>query len=88
MGGDFFFVYFWATAGGLIIWFFPKQSYQIGAVGLSMIILLGGGWWAFIHSLWLPLIPSVIALISSTIIITKPFLFYLFFLTINPKPNT
>ncbi len=66
--GDFLFITFWATTGGLIIYFAPKSSYQISAVGLSMIILIGGSWWAFSkNSLWLPLIPSGIALVCCSL---------------------
>ena len=63
--GDFIFVSFWATTGGLIICLFPQRSYQIGAVSLSIIILVSGSWWAFSQSLWLPLIPSTIVLFLS-----------------------
>ncbi len=61
-GGDFILVSFWATTGSLIIWLFPQRSYQMGALSLSMIILISGSWWAFSQSLWLPLIPSTIVL--------------------------
>lgn len=69
--GDFLFVWFWATTGGLIIWFFPQKSYQIGAVGLSMIILMVGSCWAFKYALWLPVIPSGIGLLSSSFVTSK-----------------
>lgn len=67
--GDFIFICFWATTGSLIIAIFPKQSYQIVGVASLVVILIVGCWWAFNFNLWLPVIPSVLALLSSGIVV-------------------
>jgi CHASE2 domain-containing sensor protein len=71
--GDAIWVLSWSIVGGLILWRFRRLSDQGLALGSAVLVLYGCCWLAFAQSLWIPFVPSTIALLltSGTIAIAN-----------------
>ncbi|MGB3641717.1 MAG: CHASE2 domain-containing protein, partial [Rivularia sp. (in: cyanobacteria)] len=63
--GDAIIVLFFAFTGGIIIWFWQNQLHQIIAISSAAIILYILCWFALTSCGWLPLIPSMLALLGT-----------------------
>jgi CHASE2 domain-containing sensor protein len=74
--GDAIWILAWSFAGGILAWRFltlPKLSL---ALGITVVVLYGCCWVALFQGLWIPLVPSAIALLltSSTVAIAERYL--------------
>ena len=60
------FIWFWSIMGGLIVWRFSRPSQIIIITGIFLIFLYVVYWTIFLIGGWLPLIPSITALLVSS----------------------
>jgi CHASE2 domain-containing sensor protein len=63
---DTIFVLLFSTTGGIIIWFWQNRIHQTIAVSSAAIILYIVCWFALTKGGWLPLIPSMLALLGTS----------------------
>ncbi|MCJ8282273.1 MAG: CHASE2 domain-containing protein, partial [Rivularia sp. ALOHA_DT_140] len=72
--GDAILVFLFSSMGGIIIWFWQNRTHQIIAISTTAIILYILCWFAFTKGGWFPLLPSTLALLSTSgIIIAKTY---------------
>ncbi|AFY54224.1 putative transmembrane sensor domain protein [Rivularia sp. PCC 7116] len=64
--GDTILVLFFSCVGGIIIWYWRNPKYQIIAISSAAIIIYIVCWFAFTKGGWFPLIPSILALLSTS----------------------
>ncbi|MDJ0649917.1 MAG: CHASE2 domain-containing protein, partial [Xenococcaceae cyanobacterium MO_188.B19] len=64
---DMVFIWVWSFIGGLVIWYFSTVFSRSIAIGILVVILHTFCWIMFIQGFWLPLIPSVISLITTAV---------------------
>ncbi len=62
---DIVFIWCWSFIGGLIIWHFSTVFNRSIAIVILLIILYGFCWIMFIQGFWLPLIPTLIGLVTT-----------------------
>ena len=58
-------IWVWSFAGGLIVWRVQIRFYRNIATGISIATLYSFYWILFVWGLWLPLVPSAIALLTT-----------------------
>ncbi|NES84621.1 MAG: CHASE2 domain-containing protein [Moorea sp. SIO2B7] len=63
--GDSLWVWCWSFVGGVIVWQFKKPISRNLGISLSLMILYGCCWVFLTWGGWLPLVPSVLALVTS-----------------------
>lgn len=62
-------ILFWSTVGGLLIWQFRSLKHIIIMIGIGCLTLLLICFHHFIKGIWIPLIPSLLGLIVTSIMI-------------------
>jgi CHASE2 domain-containing sensor protein len=65
--GDGFWGLFWSVMGGIGIWCLRNPLHQGLAIAISALILYGLCWFILTKGGWMPLIPSILALISTAV---------------------
>ncbi|NES19839.1 MAG: CHASE2 domain-containing protein [Symploca sp. SIO3E6] len=63
--GDGLWIGFWSLAGGVIVWYLPGTLPKGVAFSISVLFLYGCCWFVFTKGGWIPLVPSVLALIGT-----------------------
>ncbi len=63
--GDTLWVAWWSFVGGIIVWRLRSRLYLGLSTGISVIILYGSCWLFLTQGGWLPLLPSISALMAS-----------------------
>jgi CHASE2 domain-containing sensor protein len=63
-------VFFWSVLGGLLAWKFHKPLNLGIAISLAISSLYGICWIVYLKGGWIPLIPSILALVLASITIT------------------
>ena len=61
--GDTIWVWCWSLTGGVVIWFWRAPLSRSLAVGSSLSILSAVSWFGMTQAVWLPFIPSAVAII-------------------------
>jgi CHASE2 domain-containing sensor protein/class 3 adenylate cyclase len=59
----------WAIVGGAMAAFIPNAGKNILLLGIFGASLFGGGYFAFGYSLWIPLFPALLGLITSNVLV-------------------
>jgi len=59
----------WAIAGGAMAAFIPNAIKNIGLLGVFSGALVGASYFAFSQSLWIPLFPALLGLISANVMV-------------------
>jgi len=63
--GDALWVLFWSSAGGVIVWRLRVPLHRGLGVSTCVLVLYGLCWFGLIKGGWLPLVPSVLALVGT-----------------------
>ncbi|MBH8561616.1 CHASE2 domain-containing protein [Nostoc sp. CENA67] len=63
--GDAVWIVFWSTTGGLIIWYLRASLHRGVAIAICVLVLYGLCWFTLTKGGWLPLVPSVLALVGT-----------------------
>jgi CHASE2 domain-containing sensor protein len=63
--GDTLWIVFWSTTGGLMIWRLRTSLHRGVAMGICVLVIYGLCWFSLTKGGWLPLVPSILALIGS-----------------------
>lgn len=61
----------WATAGAVLAWIARTPRWAIGGILLLSGSLIAGSYLAFLAGWWIPIVPAVLALLTSTGVITS-----------------
>lgn len=59
----------WSCVGATLAWQLRSLRWTTGSLLLGVIILLGGSYWAFLNSWWIPVVPPMMGLVGSAIAI-------------------
>ncbi|AFY58017.1 putative transmembrane sensor domain protein [Rivularia sp. PCC 7116] len=57
---------FWACCGGILVLQIHSLRLLVGATFITIFVMYGVGFFVFINGVWLPIIPSKLALLSTT----------------------
>jgi CHASE2 domain-containing sensor protein len=68
--GEVIWVWCWSMVGGIIAWYFRSPLYLGIAIACGLIILYGVCLYILIQGLWIPLVPSALVFIASSLIVT------------------
>lgn len=74
---EYLWIVFWAFTGSILSWqlrylqeTWQQRSLKFVIMGSTFVLLIGGTYWAFLSSWWIPVIPPLLALSGSIIAIT------------------
>ncbi|MBD2605287.1 CHASE2 domain-containing protein [Scytonema hofmannii FACHB-248] len=68
--GEVLWVWSWSISGGIIAWYFRSPSYLGIAIACGLIILYGVCLYILIQGVWIPLVPSALVFVASSLIVT------------------
>lgn len=69
--GDALWVFFWSLTGGIAVTIWPVPVYRGLAIGISGGVLYGFCWFVLTKGGWIPLVPSVLALVGTAVLISN-----------------
>ena len=69
--GDALWVFFWSLAGGIAVTIWSVPVYRGLAIGISGGVLYGLCWFVLTKGGWIPLVPSVLALVGTAVVLSN-----------------
>ena len=64
-------IFVWSCIGATLAWQLRSWRWRTSSVLLGIGVLLGGSYWAFLSSWWIPVVPPILSLVGSAIVLVS-----------------